>query len=235
MGTNANRSLRMLIVEGDEDNIKQQKTQYQHAAETSTEHELEEEMPRLTSSAMKQAKEPHVMKTQAYHKKRRLSLLVDTGGTLNFLDACVVKGLRCVMDHSKSIEVVLAYGTVMLSKGVIPQLLLIVQGHNFVVEVHVLPIIGYDLILGIPWLKKLGSIMWNFSKLTMEFNYEGTTCRIVGIEDVVTVVDENVITKMLEGNIPTTNVQCWLVTKHSTEVGSKEKRVVHPKLLDLIE
>ena len=39
------------------------------------------------------------------------------------------------------------------------------------VDLHVLPISGADIVLGIQWLKQLGSIVMNYDSLTMQFAY----------------------------------------------------------------
>lgn len=43
------------------------------------------------------------------------------------------------------------------------------QGNTFKANVILFPLVGYDLILGMKWLKTLGPITWNCINLTMEF------------------------------------------------------------------
>lgn len=43
-----------------------------------------------------------------------------------------------------------------------------------------LPIESYDIILGIQWLKTLGSISWNFVYLTMHFLLNGKQYCLLG-------------------------------------------------------
>lgn len=45
----------------------------------------------------------------------------------------------------------------------------------------VLPLKGYDAILGIQWLLSLGSITWDFTAMSMQFVNKGKSCRIQGI------------------------------------------------------
>lgn len=45
----------------------------------------------------------------------------------------------------------------------------------------VLAVKGCDLVLGFQWLLSLGSIVWNFASLTMQFNYLGSSCALQGI------------------------------------------------------
>lgn len=43
-----------------------------------------------------------------------------------------------------------------------------------------LPLGCYDLILGVKWLTSLGPIIWDFSKLQMEFSIEGKRFMLIG-------------------------------------------------------
>jgi hypothetical protein len=47
------------------------------------------------------------------------------------------------------------------------------QQTTFLADVVVLPLGCYDLILGIPFLKSLGPILWDFNTLKMEFKFNG--------------------------------------------------------------
>lgn len=35
------------------------------------------------------------------------------------------------------------------------------------------PLGNYDMVLGVQWLSTLGSVLWNFEELKMEFTYKG--------------------------------------------------------------
>jgi hypothetical protein len=45
---------------------------------------------------------------------------------------------------------------------------------------YALPLEGFDVILGVQWLKSLGPIMWDFAALTTDFVREGRSVRLVG-------------------------------------------------------
>ncbi|KAF9671218.1 hypothetical protein SADUNF_Sadunf12G0024600 [Salix dunnii] len=46
---------------------------------------------------------------------------------------------------------------------------------------YLLSLGGYDAVLGAHWLRTLGLILWDFSKLTMEFRFQGKIYRLAGI------------------------------------------------------
>jgi hypothetical protein len=43
------------------------------------------------------------------------------------------------------------------------------QGLVFRTDLFILPLAGCDVVLGIQWLRTLGPILWDFTKLQMEF------------------------------------------------------------------
>jgi hypothetical protein len=57
-----------------------------------------------------------------------------------------------------------------------------VQGTVFGTELFILPLAGCDIVLGIQWLRTLGPIMWDFTKLQMKFQYEGKSCMLRGLQ-----------------------------------------------------
>jgi hypothetical protein len=56
----------------------------------------------------------------------------------------------------------------------------LVQGEQFNVDCYTLPLKGFDVILGIQWLKSLDPIVWEFAALSMAFIPEGCTVRFIG-------------------------------------------------------
>ena len=53
--------------------------------------------------------------------------------------------------------------------GVIRQAALTISGDSFATDLFVLPLAGYDVVLGTQWLASLGSILWDFRARTMTF------------------------------------------------------------------
>jgi hypothetical protein len=56
----------------------------------------------------------------------------------------------------------------------------LVQGEHLVMNCYALSLEGFDVILGVQWLKSLGPIVWDFTTLTMAFVHEGCTVGFVG-------------------------------------------------------
>lgn len=46
-----------------------------------------------------------------------------------------------------------------------------IQEKSFTMDFFLLELVGCDVVLGVQWLQTLGTISWNFKKLTMQFNH----------------------------------------------------------------
>ena len=97
--------------------------------------------------------------------------LLDSGSTHNFLDAAMAMNLKLQIDTYKILEVKVANGAVVKTKGVCYGVQLLMQGIKFMVELHVIPFGGCEVVLGTQWMSTLGGIKWDFKLLTMQFTY----------------------------------------------------------------
>ena len=89
------------------------------------------------------------------------------------------------MDTSQVLEVKVANGEVLRTQGLCEAISLCLQGHQFVVQLHVLPIRGggCDLVLGTQWLRTLGVIQWDFKLLTMCFTHGQKVVLLHGLKE----------------------------------------------------
>jgi hypothetical protein len=55
-----------------------------------------------------------------------------------------------------------------------------IQGEIFKIDCYTLPLEGFDVILGVHWLKSLGPIIWDFAALSMAFLRQGRSVRLHG-------------------------------------------------------
>lgn len=51
---------------------------------------------------------------------------------------------------------------------------------NFSADLFVLPLSCAELVLGVQWLKKLGPVLTDYNKLTMQFLKDGKVVQLVG-------------------------------------------------------
>jgi hypothetical protein len=113
-----------------------------------------------------------------------LVALLDTGSTHNFIgeDAAHRSGLA--IQPRPRLTATVANGERITCPGVIRQAPISISGEPFQVDLFVMPLTGYDLVLGTQWLVTLGRIVWDFQDRTMSFTRQG---RAVCWTDVATV------------------------------------------------
>ena len=63
-------------------------------------------------------------------------------------------------------------GTKLCCNQVCKAISIIIQGHQFVVDLYVIALGGADIIFGVEWLKTLGPITTDYSVLTMFFSWQ---------------------------------------------------------------
>lgn len=108
-------------------------------------------------------------------------VLVDSGSTHNFIDFKVAKRLELPIESGPNMRVMVANGVRLCTQGLCRVVDWEAQGHKFTTDFLVLFVKGFDFVLGIQWLLSLGSIVWNFSDLTMQFIHLAQSCTLRGI------------------------------------------------------
>ena len=70
-------------------------------------------------------------------------------------------------------EVKVANGKKLKCEEVVRDVKLNVQGVRIVVNLHILTIVGLDVVLGNAWLMSIGRVLTDFDTMTMEFKLGG--------------------------------------------------------------
>lgn len=95
------------------------------------------------------------MRVMGRIKHKSLVILIDSGSAHNFIDTSLLPQLHIPVDTSQILEVKVANGDVIRTQGLCKEVPIFLQGHQFLVQLHVLPMGGYDLVLGTHWLSTL--------------------------------------------------------------------------------
>ena len=95
--------------------------------------------------------------------------MIDAGATHNFISIQTVELLKIPVCHDKSFEVSLGTGQEVRGSGECRAIPLVVQGVVITEDYLPLPLSNSDLILGIQWLEKLGTMVTNWRTQTMQF------------------------------------------------------------------
>ncbi|XP_026459456.1 uncharacterized protein LOC113360127 [Papaver somniferum] len=113
--------------------------------------------------------------------KQQVSILIDSGSTTSFIDSNLASTLYCIITLTAPMLVTISNGDRTTSTGICSQLQWSMQGHKFVEDLRILPLGGCDIVLGADWLRKLGDVLFNFSKLSISFMYHNNKITLQGV------------------------------------------------------
>jgi len=102
-----------------------------------------------------------------------LRALVDTGSTHTFVHSALVQCLGLAVTPRAGLNVMVANGDKVRSPGVCLATLVTIDTETFSIDCFALDLGGFDLVLGVQWLRTLGPIVWDFGALAMSFWYNG--------------------------------------------------------------
>lgn len=112
---------------------------------------------------------PKTMKMAEVVNGRTVVVMIDPGATHNFISTIAAQKLDIQPSESKRFGVALGTGEAVHGEGVCKGVLLELQGVSIVEDFLILPLGNSDLILGIQWLEKLGTIATNWKTQVMKF------------------------------------------------------------------
>lgn len=105
------------------------------------------------------------------HKK--LTMLVDSGSTHNFMSLTTAKSLGITPEPCLPFKVTVADGSKLVCNQQARKVKWEMAGETFVADMMILPIGGYDLILGVNWMKKVSPVMLDFETNTISVKWKG--------------------------------------------------------------
>ncbi|KAL4570019.1 hypothetical protein LXL04_025668 [Taraxacum kok-saghyz] len=108
-------------------------------------------------------------------------LMVDSGATHNFVSRKLLKVIGATAECFSGINIKLGDGHVVFIDRIIPQLLVNVQGCEFLINALVFEMGNLDMVLGMEWLKSLGDVIHNWEKATMKFRFNNKEVFLQGI------------------------------------------------------
>ena len=175
------------------------------------------------------------MKVLGYHKKRKLNILIDTGSLSNFINERLTKGLCYDLIKTAPIVVILADGTKLYSQYKAVGFCWVMQGVEFKADFHLLPLSASVVILGVPWLRSLGTIQWNFVNMTMEFLWKNKNCHLQGEPEVFCHHTDQELFKCLNSTQSHLELQCWVICGSKVNETNKCATVLAPVIIYLLE
>ena len=154
--------------------------------------DFDEEVVQTAEEVLVESDVSHVHAMNGSHRSRPLknmgliqgrdvSILIDTGRDRDFLHPCVAETLHLPLSPIRPFKVIVGNGETLLCTHISRQTKLDVQGTIFVVDLHILPVHGPDVVLGMDWLESLGKVTADFAGKTLKFTRGDKTIVINGI------------------------------------------------------
>jgi hypothetical protein len=138
-----------------------------------TEDVRTEDTPVFSLQALAGVAFTDTMKLEVGLGSASLVALLDSGSTHNFISEAAARRSGLPLQHRPCLTAMVANGERVVCVGVIRGTPLTIGGASFPADLYVMPLAGYDVVLGTRWLAVLGPIMWDFGNRTVSFTYQG--------------------------------------------------------------
>ncbi|KAK8947224.1 hypothetical protein KSP39_PZI006735 [Platanthera zijinensis] len=136
---------------------------------------------RVSLQAMEGCTAPVTLRFTGWVGKERVTILVDSGSTHNFINPAVASKVGQTIDREAAFQVMVADGSKLRCEGVMQRVEIRVQGYVCHTDMYLLPIRGSDMVLGVQWLRQLRRVTTDWVRLTMEFTQQGKDYCLQGI------------------------------------------------------
>jgi hypothetical protein len=105
--------------------------------------------------------------------KYNFTTLLDRGSTHNLFDEGALIRAGLTATAWPGLRVMVANGDQVASKGVCRAVPLLIGDQHFTADCFTIPLGGFDIVLGVCWLRTLGPILWDFNNMTVSFTRGG--------------------------------------------------------------
>ncbi|KAJ0810360.1 putative nucleotidyltransferase, Ribonuclease H [Helianthus annuus] len=113
------------------------------------------------------------LRFQGFVKGKPVQVLLDGGSTHCFVQTRVANFLNLPVEVISPFSVLVGSGERLPCSGIARQVELFIQSQVILVDFYVLPLQGWDMVLGVSWLSTLGPVITNYATSTFEFNLAG--------------------------------------------------------------
>ncbi|KAK1695119.1 hypothetical protein QYE76_011816 [Lolium multiflorum] len=100
---------------------------------------------------------------------RDLVALLDSGSTHNFIHEELATVVGVPFSSDRRLGVTVANGDRVTCRALLKHAAITIGKESFIVDLHAIPLGGFDVVLGTRFLKTLGPILWDFSAQWMSF------------------------------------------------------------------
>uniref|UniRef100_A0A453RR11 Peptidase A2 domain-containing protein n=1 Tax=Aegilops tauschii subsp. strangulata TaxID=200361 RepID=A0A453RR11_AEGTS len=152
----------------------------------------------ISVTTLSGAAHPETIQPRALVGNQVVLILVDSGSTHTFVDQALLSRISVTADKlSQPMKVRVINGELVQCTELVSQLTWWIQGHNFTIVMHVLPLGGHDIILGMDWLEQWGVMRCHWAEKWIQFKYSGQEVKLQGVLPVTPTVIEEVTAEQL--------------------------------------
>lgn len=126
-----------------------------------------EKPPQISLHAIAGVRTRDTMQLNVQLGRITVTALLDSGSTHNFVSEAAARHTGLCFIPRTDLAVTVANGDRVRCPGVFRDAAFAIDNEPFRTDVYVLPLGGYDMVLGTDWLATLGPILWDFGRHTM--------------------------------------------------------------------
>eukprot|EP00253_Pinus_taeda_P016701 PITA_16701 len=167
------------------------------------EQTLDKEVMNLTIScnALAGITTPQTIKIEGHIQKKKVTMLIDSGSTHNFIHCKIEKELNCFLYLAPGCQVMVESGGTINCSGRCHNIKLSMGEYVLNSPMLSIPMGGVDVVLGVQWLQSLGTIVFNFQERFMKFCAEGKEVELRGITGKLgKIITSNDLQKVLDNH-----------------------------------
>lgn len=123
---------------------------------------------------------PKTLRFSGLLDNQKVLTLVDGGSTHNFIQDTMVAHLGLSPCDTSPLKVMAGNGQYLHCHQVCPAMSIMIQEVAFTIDLHLLPLCGANIVLGVQWLRSLGPILTDYTTLSMTFMHQGRTVEFKG-------------------------------------------------------
>jgi hypothetical protein len=135
--------------------------------ESTKDEELDNAQPLISLNAIIGISATETMRLQVRLLDTVMEALVDSGSTHSFISLETASHLHLQPDYRPGIQVTVANGDRVASTGICRGIHIFINNEKFVLDFFIIPLAGYEMVLGVQWLRTLGPILWDFGRAQM--------------------------------------------------------------------
>jgi hypothetical protein len=129
--------------------------------------ESHDSQPIISCHALSGFMAPQTLKVVGFLKKQKVTVLIDSGSTHNFINKKLATCLNCFIYPAPEFQVLIADGGTVSCSGKCHSIKLSMGDYQLDTPMYAISMGAADIVLGVQWLTTLGTIEMNFQELFM--------------------------------------------------------------------